>query len=379
MRETRDNPFRTYLMVVWRRGVTIVVCTFGLGVIAFVVTRFMPTWYDASATLVVETSKPGTTGAATYENVMVATNHTIAAKVIAELHLDGPPYNVNAADALDKAIIVRDVRNTSLIRVTGRLKDPEMAATLANRFAEAAVELKQKLHSEQTADMVETLKAKRDAAEAAMKSIERQLLDYQKRSQLERRKEDYQALTDRRRGMPDILMQLGTKKARLAAVERELQARPPAGAAARDPAAGADSAHLRLEQELPVLRVDIEELDWQRQEYARLDRLQAEARPAVRQGEARLENLQFAYNSAKRTFSGADSQYEDAKGQVLLSSRLKLIDKAIPPKAPSSPPTGFAVLGAMTLGFILSLTISVLTAQMPARSSPAAAPPQQVV
>lgn len=108
-----------------------------LGIVAAVAAERL---YAATTTLLVrQSSAPSPTVATSNMRALIA-NYNVAAAVIGELSLPTTPQRF-----LDQDLTIEDVPGTFLMRVSVRQRDPALAARVANRVAQEAIELNQTL------------------------------------------------------------------------------------------------------------------------------------------------------------------------------------------------------------------------------------------
>jgi uncharacterized protein involved in exopolysaccharide biosynthesis len=149
-------------------------------------------------------------------------NPGLAAETISESGLSKPPHNFTPLSFLEDALSVEEVRNTNLVRVKVRAKDPTIAANASRILAQKAVRLSRRLDQEQGSSLQEQLKTHLDQAAERLKTAEDQYLTYQKTAQVDLLKEDANAQLDERGDLLRLTIQIESEKARLAAAEQEI-------------------------------------------------------------------------------------------------------------------------------------------------------------
>ena len=91
---------REHLAVLWRGRLVIVVTTLVFGLIGFVVSRSLPRQYEATSRLMINQSKTGDEARPVLTAAVVAgyqallESPSLARRVVSELGLDKPPYNM---------------------------------------------------------------------------------------------------------------------------------------------------------------------------------------------------------------------------------------------------------------------------------------------
>jgi uncharacterized protein involved in exopolysaccharide biosynthesis len=184
-----------------------------------------PIRYDAVATLMV--SQPKFSADAKPINVstfraLLETN-TLASSAINQFHLDAPPHRMRPDDFLRDTLILEEVRNTNLIRVRARMRDPKIAADLANYVAREAIKLNEQIDQQESMDFRAQLQSQLDAATKRLRAAEAQLLDFRKRSQVDLAKRDADAALDQRGELLRLTLDIEAERARLASAEKEIQ------------------------------------------------------------------------------------------------------------------------------------------------------------
>lgn len=150
-------------------------CTILGGITAFAVTAWLPTVYNATATLLVEPSQDinlsdysalmaGERLALTYSQMLKGP--LILEKVINQLGLKETPED------LSKKIIAEPVVNTQLMRLTVSESSAEQAALLANTIAEIFTAHVQALQADRFADLLQSLQDQMNAALTQMNETE---------------------------------------------------------------------------------------------------------------------------------------------------------------------------------------------------------------
>ena len=160
-----------YLLAIWRGRYVIVVVTALCAVTALVVTRLMPRTYEAASRLVVVTPKSsvGTTIAqalsemgrdrapnvATFREL--AGSRSLAARVVTEFQLSSAPDFLTPPGFLANCVTIETPKDTEVIEVRVRLRQPDLAARVANRMADGAVELAARMNEQEAATMTDVI------------------------------------------------------------------------------------------------------------------------------------------------------------------------------------------------------------------------------
>jgi uncharacterized protein involved in exopolysaccharide biosynthesis len=391
-----DAAIEILQRVIRRSGKIVLVAAVLGGVLAFGIASMSAPLYDGVATLIVirprtapETARPAPVS--TFR-ALLETN-VLATSAIAQFHLDQPPYRMTEETFMSNVLNLEEVRNTSLIRIHARLRDPKVAAALADFVATRAIALNDEINRQQTTDFRGQLKGMLDDATARMKEGERLLLEFRTSAHVDVTKKDADAALDQRGQLLALTVDIEAEKARLARAEVEIKSQQPYLAAPRqveaeaalrnvDPSgsettgvprkAGLDAGKQRREPSDALKQVreqgdaDNQGLDlsnafanpvYQVLQYqislsrTRLSSLEARRRQMVGvQGlggreltslgslypkEIQLRRLETEYELTKTVYSEVALEYERARLQSAgTTAKLQLIDHAVPPVKP---------------------------------------------
>src|SRR5207302_7903323 len=92
-------------------------------------------------------------------------NDALISECLKKLHLDGPPYNLTVDRFRRRNYLdVRIPKSTRLLEVNVEFPDPQLAADLANAFAQGAVEFNDRMNVTDTMATQVFLKKQLDAA-----------------------------------------------------------------------------------------------------------------------------------------------------------------------------------------------------------------------
>jgi uncharacterized protein involved in exopolysaccharide biosynthesis len=325
---------------------------------------------------------------------------TLVAALVEEFGLSAPPHNLTPERFLRNQVSVDVIRESTIIEVAVRLKDPELLVRLAVRYAERVVETAQRLNTEGIDYTAERIKEQRDAALKRLTESERALETYQRTTQIELLRTDVDTLLARRPDALDLTVWIQGARARLQQAETELakqirirQVRSGVDSVATAPRTGQGNSarpeDLRIRGELldpyvnPVydaLARDVSEyraqlagLEQERKEL--VERLQLDAPTAAKLGrlyraEADLETLTRDRDVARQAYLNAANKYEDARLQsTIRSPRLQILDRALPPEAPVAPRALRNTLAAMLIALSLAV-VAVLAFDASRRRPP---------
>jgi uncharacterized protein involved in exopolysaccharide biosynthesis len=219
-----------YVLAIWRRKWLVVAGATVCAVVALGIGIASQRSYEATVNLLITPPKTGAAGELT-PTVSIATfralveNRTLASQVVAEFKLDAAPSNLTAQRFLQQCLTIENVRDTNIVAITVRLPDGRLAAKVANRFAELAEKLAQRLSQEEALRASDYIKTQVDQARERYKGAETHLETFKKTAQVELLRKDVDATLGQRGGLLPLLIEIQAEKARLARAEQELSIR----------------------------------------------------------------------------------------------------------------------------------------------------------
>lgn len=190
--------------VIWRQKTLILASVIVFGGVAYLVSLLLPASFGATVVMLVNAggtsadSESHERNALTY-GAMVA-SETLAVQVIDEFGLDVPAYDLTPRSFMDDIVEVRNPPGTEMITATVRLRNPDLAARVANRLGDLAVELADEL-----------ARAPLDAERARLASAQQQLEEHDRLIVLNRSIDQDAALLESsraRRADPRDLLEL---------------------------------------------------------------------------------------------------------------------------------------------------------------------------
>lgn len=390
---TDTTPGLDYVGVVRRHWILLVagVAVGALGALA--VNLIAPKKYEAWATLMVSDARTerGFARSALVPSVRaLLENQTLSAKVVREFHLDAPPHELEPEDFMREALRVEDVKGTDIIRVRVRLRDPALAAKVADRLVALGLELNRQVTRDESDAEREALKLELDGARQRMQEQERALLEFKQKAQIEVSRKDVESSLGQRGLMLGVLIDIETEKARLAGAEEQLKGRdrvltvrksidndPALMEAAKRAAGNNEQAVLGLQMSTEMINPVYETLEQQvatsRTRLAALERQKIELTDKLHLGDANLVQLTRLYQKeidlgkreleldlTRRVYSEVLVRYEQAP----ITGRktdLQMVDSALVPRRPAFPRpwlnlglgTAFGLLAALLVAFVL--------------------------
>ena len=134
--------FSDYLRMLGRRWLLIGVGTTVVAAVAVAMSVGGLPQYEASATILVQ---PPLLSNASYSGSVlsfapVIKNRTLGVQIVEEFDLQEGPHNLSALEFSSSNVVVEAIPNTTMLNVTVRLTDADLAARVVNRLCELAVE-----------------------------------------------------------------------------------------------------------------------------------------------------------------------------------------------------------------------------------------------
>lgn len=304
---------REQIALLWNARLTVVATAVALAVFGAAVSLFSERKFEAVTVVAVSTarltSQPAAP-AAPDSFVPLMSSQAIAAKVIADLKLDG----YSPSDLLSTVVTVRAVTATNLIVVSARMTTPDQAASVSNRFAEEAVLAANRV-SRIDVDAVEgQLKTMLDQAAQRLAAAEKAYDEYRIGARYELVEREVETLVGQRRELLDVLVDLEGEKARLARLDGDLSRLTPV-TALKDSVVNAPALAevARRAGETPR---ELTDLQMQREEpsttYANLSEEAAKTRANVAALEQRRQRLEAAVGVKGNRLGTLSEFYERA-------------------------------------------------------------------
>jgi uncharacterized protein involved in exopolysaccharide biosynthesis len=391
-----DIKLGDYLHVLWVRKWLVLGCAILVGGFVATQTLMAGRAYEAVVMLAVNQSKIGDADAANVSSANfrpLIENHAIADAILQEFKLDQPPYNLTRTEFLRDVLVVEELRNTSIIQVRVRLGDPALAARVANRVSERAIDLARRLSQDEAVQARDYIKLQLDEAGKRFGEIELELAAKREATQIALFKKDVEQLLEERAELMKVEVKLAGTRARMQRAEEELAKRdkthvlhrgiesdPLMGEVIRSKQAAAGQPPsnllgLELRNEVPNevytsiddllarSRTEVADLEKQRaQLVAIVGPLNVSRVPQLSElykRETEIARLETDYELAKRIYIDVANRYQGARLQVAArSAQLQVIDPALTPNGPL--PRRLTSRTAM--GVIIGLVLGVLAA-----------------
>jgi uncharacterized protein involved in exopolysaccharide biosynthesis len=378
-----------YVRMLWRRRYWLIGGTVVGALVAIAVIFTTPKTYEATAVLIMANSKLGEDAQqATALSVAtvreLVTTRAAAAKVIAQTGLDKAPYRMTPARLL-QTVRVDEVRGTTVVRVSSRFVDPELATRVANGLASAAIDQLQRSNANEVTQTRDQIKAQKEAAAETLRLAQEKLLTYKRSAQLDLKRRDVAAMLDQRQELATLLVGIEEQKAWLTRAESELGKRTRvltlsrsldtegtiAGAARSTPVTPLqmneqqlDPVFSAIEQEAALRQAQLAGLEKKRREL--VDRYKINAAEQSRltslyTGEITQARLEADHQLAGTLYNEIVKKYEDARLKVLSrSADLQILDPATTPDSPIAPRPMLYLLMGLLVGFATALVLVTL-------------------
>jgi polysaccharide biosynthesis transport protein len=395
--EDDDIRLGDYLHVLWVRRVLVLGCALVIGGLVAAQTLLGGRTYEATLMMAVNQSKIGDSEAATIaaSNFRpLIENHGIADAIITEFKLDRPPLELTRTEFLSQVLWVEELRNTSLLQLRVRLADPELAAKVANRVAEKAVDLARRLSQDEAVQARDYIKIQLDEAGKRLTEAEQQLSARREVAQIDLLKKDVASLLDERAELMKVEVKLAGARAKLQRAEEELTKRqrtqmlhrsietdpammeaaravqgsgtapaPPSVLGLQLRSEFVDEVFVNIDDLAAKSRTEVADLEKQRAQLAGSGgELKVTRLPQLTElykRETEVARLETDYELAKRVYMDVANRYQGARLQVAArSAQLQVIDAALPPNGPLPR----RLVSRTAMGTIIGLVIGVLAA-----------------
>jgi uncharacterized protein involved in exopolysaccharide biosynthesis len=322
--------------------------------------------YQSTVTLAVNQPRSGVSPISTASYRALFENASVASAAIQKAGLTRGGEPMEPDYFMRYVLGVNERRNTNLIQILIRLKDPQLAADVANDVAARAVALGQRLSQQDGVSLRDQLKSQRDDALKTLREAEKALLEYKQLNRIEMARTDVDSLIRQRSTLLAIEVELSSERAKLAAATAEQNARsaklslerridqdPTVLEAARSQG-GTDGksllglglkteepnpTYLRLDSEVAMTRTKVAQLEKQRQ--AIFDASAMEVKNGKLSDlylkELELAKLDSERGLARKVYEDISLRYENARTDATIgSAQLQITDPAFPIKRPVS-------------------------------------------
>lgn len=384
-----------YLLAVWRRRWHVLTVGILCGVVAGIVGLIMPPSYESSVKLVVALPKASQAGE-TLPPVSIATfkamveGQSLIAQLVKEFKLDAPPFELTTEEFIKRHLTVVTPRDSNVVIMTVSLRSADMAAKVANRLAELAIERAQQISQEETVRLRDSMAVLLEQTKERFERAQTALAAYRKEAQIEALRRDVDAQLGQRGHILPLLLDIQTEKARLAQAEAQLARRTRIGTlrrsidgdpalmeASRADAAGRggvlglelkneflDSVYQDLETTIEQTRTRLSGLEKQKSELVDVRKLGSSQLAVLNElytREADLAARQTEYDVSRSIYLEVATRHEQVRLQVAgRSPLLQLMDAARSADRKSSPKVVLDVALAVLLGLVFAAIAAVL-------------------
>lgn len=397
LRDGDGIDLRVYLSALWRARLLVLGVTLVAAAAAAGWSLMAPRQYKASMTIAVGQSKLSETQQTQVTPasfIPLLRSRSVGQTLIREFTLDQPPHSLNASRLVQGSVDASDVRNTNLISVSVTLRDAELAARVASRLAELAVQTAGTITEDEGARARDLVKQQLDEAKRKFDEATTRYREYRERAQVEGLRKDIEALLGERGGLLELRVRIEALKAKLARAEQELGGRtridtvsrsidtdPAMMEASKTVAAPGDRTVLglkmenefvnpvyeQLDQTVASGRVELAELERRLAQLAtdrKVDALSLPQLTRLYEHESALATLEVELQIARAGYTTLAERYELVRLDVAgRSTWLTVIDPPVAPDLPESRHVARNTVLAGLLAFLLSVAaITVVTA-----------------
>jgi uncharacterized protein involved in exopolysaccharide biosynthesis len=388
---------RDYVALFWRFKAAIVVVVVAAGLAAFLFSLFTPRTFESTVTFAASHSKLGDANlqpASTAAFRPMVESLTTAAAVIRDFGLEKPPHNLTPSSFLERVMVVKEVRGTNLLTVRIANADPLLAATIANRVADHAVQTARRVSASEASRARDLIKEQLDLARGQLDASQAALTTFRQNARVEAIRRDVEvrlggpqssALAPRsqpqvqprsgtnspqgpvqssvavllseagasRDGLLEIGVAIAGEKARIQAAEQQLASRQK-GDPLRDV----------LEESLATMRAGLAARERQRAAVMSgytLDPGTAKLLTQLHVVEGELARHELERTVAQLSYTDLSQQYQDAMLQVIgRSADFVIIDPAVPADRPVSRQVARNTMLAMVVMTLLAMAAVIM-------------------
>jgi uncharacterized protein involved in exopolysaccharide biosynthesis len=296
---------------------------------------------------------------------------------------------------LNRVLSVEEVRNSSLIRLRVTLRDPVLAADVANRVSDLAVEGARRLSQAEAVQARDDLRVEVEDTRKQMENAAAALERFKNTAQVELAREDVKAMLEQRGKLLPLVVDIEAARARVGRWEAELAVQhrvdslvkaidsDPTLAQAARTTGQSESSLLRLqikseevnqvyqhiEEQLAQGRADLASLESRRAELIGVRGLNAQQQSkltALYHKESELARLTTEHDVGEKSYKEIAARYDVARVQVAgRSGQIQVIDRAIVSSVPKPrhrvQNTVFALLAGAMISAVGIVLVRVLS------------------
>jgi uncharacterized protein involved in exopolysaccharide biosynthesis len=356
---TDELDLLDYVSALWHRRILISACMIIAAILALTVSVLPERQYEAAALVSVSPSKvpDGNRPVSPASVVPLIESQTVVETLVREFKLNEPPENLTPEGLLQR-LSGRPMADTNLIRVTMRLSEPALAARVANRSAEIALDLFRRINAQELGTLEDDLKGMLTEAETRARVAQGAYETYRRDAQHELLKGDVETVLEQRSDYLKLLVEIEAERAKLARAEQELAKRTPLGTMTQS----IDKSSTMMEAARTATNSTGSVLGLQmRSDYvndvfmklAKLNRLYVT--------ETVLERLKDDVEIARKAYQSVAERYQGAKlAATALTPRVQVVVPATPPERPVSRMLARNVVLGAALGFIAGAFVALV-------------------
>lgn len=382
MYETVD--LAEYVRAIWRGRFAMITGTLLGGLAALGVSLLMRPQYEATTTIGISRNNEDKTTNRTFQALLE--NRSLGTKVLTELGLDKPPYNLTVEQFIDEALEVEEVPDTSLLIVRVRASDPKLAARATERLSALAIEMNEQLADRTATTKRSVLKRQLDEAKDKLVGLEAKLVAFKDTAQIELTRKSVEALLEQRGTLSWLLVELAAERTRLASAEAELKQRKPTVTVQRSidrdvplmeavrensgstqPMFGValkdefiNPVYEELEKSVTTMRTSVAGMERQQRELTQRlspDSPQFAQMSRLNEREVQLAEIERQVTLARTLHNDLFLRHEQARIESASASQLSVLDPPQVPVRPVSPRIVLNTALGLILGFMLTITL----------------------
>lgn len=381
-----------YLVVLWRYRFVLLLAVVAAVAAVVLIDWNRPSVYQATSRLMISAARPGDLAPPPTLGVLqtLVTSQTLISRALDELGLSKPPHNLSVEDAI-RQVSVRPLADASLLEVTARLGDPDLAARFANRLAEGAATLASKASLEDAEKVRDAVKQQLDGTRTRLDEAEKSLAAFRRTTSVEALQAEVDAVMKERTRLFPLLVAIEAERASIQQITTELSKIEavrdrPSATVPRTPLSereGSSSPPLRvredalnafvnpvfdsLQQQLSESRARLSALEKERAVIASETNVSNPIARRVYELHARrteLDRLEMERDLAKKVYLDVSNRYEQALLQTgARAPHVQVMDRAVPSNTRISPrPLRDAVAAAAAALIATAAVILLLTA-----------------
>ncbi len=379
-----------YVSALWHRRILIGACMIIAAIVGVAASVLPERQYEAAVLVSLSPSKVSDDNrpVSPASLVPLIESQIVVETLVREFKLNEPPENLTP-ETLLRRLSGRPMADTNLIRVSMRLSDPALAAQVANRSAEIALDLYRRINAQEVGTLEDDLKGMLTEAETRVRLAQGAYETYRRDAQHELLKGDVTTLLVQRSDYLKLLVEIEAQRAKLARAEQELATRAPLGTmtqsidksstmmeAARTATNSSGSVlglqmrsdyvndvFMRLDGEVATGRANLAGLEKQRAQMIAVAKVDGEQLVKLNRlyvTETVLERLKDDVEIARKAYQSVAERYQGAKlAATALTPRVQVVVPATPPERPVSRMLARNVVLGAALGLVVGAFVAL--------------------